>query len=317
MASANELAAKVMEHLCACKSHGYTQGYRWGDGGFEAVQIAGSTYTIETGDRDCSSAVISCYKAIGIDCGGAEYTGDMRIKMCSTGCFEWLNPKTPAVVGDIYVNEAHHAAMCVSTSPFKFGQFSSSEHGTAFGSTGDQTGKESLIVDYYDYPWDGIIRYSGGNGATAPAPAKPVVRYRVRTIKSGWLPELVEWDDSGPLGDDYAGNPGEPIVYIAIGMNGWYQARSESAGWLPVVRGYDVGDLVDGCAGDGSPITGIRCYYETPRPDITGWLSIEYQVARIGCDWSPPMKDVSSSDPEQDWEEARPIDRFRAKLVSS
>lgn len=34
---------------------------------------------------------------------------------------------------------------------------------------------------------------------------------------------------------------------------------------------------MDGCAGDGSPITAVRCYYET-QDTSSGWYVIEYSV---------------------------------------
>ena len=49
-----------MRHLCTHKEHGYTQDMnkRWGTG-LETIDIYGKKYTIKSGDRDCSSAVIS------------------------------------------------------------------------------------------------------------------------------------------------------------------------------------------------------------------------------------------------------------------
>lgn len=56
-----DLAATLMEHLCICSSHGYTQGSgRWGDDSVKCtVDYNGTTYELNSGDRDCSSAVIN------------------------------------------------------------------------------------------------------------------------------------------------------------------------------------------------------------------------------------------------------------------
>lgn len=97
-------------------------------------------------------------------------------------------------------------------------------------------------------------------------------------------------DPSGS-GDDYAGD-GSPILYLAIDMPGWYQACTQRNGWLPAVRGYDASDREHGCAGDGSPVTAVRCYYETQNPAATGWLGIEYAVADVGCGFLPDMVDL-------------------------
>ena len=58
----------------------------------------------------------------------------------------------------------------------------------------------------------------------------------------------------------------------------------EASGWLDPVYGYDKSDLMWGCAGDGSPITAVRCCYETQDPNRTGWLVAELQRRRLAVD---------------------------------
>lgn len=159
----SQRAAILGEHLVTCPSHGYSQYSRNGDGTIELVPVDGEYIAIAGGDRDCSSAVISCYTAQGVDCGGATYTGNMRACMVASGNFIWY-PRSSgysARVGDIYLNEVHHAAMCISPYGSARGdllaQFSISENGTIDGAEGDQTGYESNIKPYYDYPWDGRL----------------------------------------------------------------------------------------------------------------------------------------------------------------
>lgn len=164
MASVNERAAEVMEHLCSDPSHGYSQYNRGGigTGGDVAETITlsdGTRVGISYGDRDCSSAAIECYAALGVDCGGASYTGNMRGCMTKTGNFTWVTDLSQRQRGDILLNEAHHTAVYLGDG--KLGQFSISENGTIHGQRGDQTGYESNVKAYYDYPWDGIIRYVG------------------------------------------------------------------------------------------------------------------------------------------------------------
>lgn len=100
-------------------------------------------------------------------------------------------------------------------------------------------------------------------------------------------------------------------------MPGWYQARTQSSGWLPPVRGYDADDLEYGCAGDGTPITGIRCYYETQNPAATGWLAIEYAVANVGCGFLPSMRDLADTGGSTDDYAGNGgvISAFRARIV--
>ena len=291
MAASNEVAARIMEHLVAHDGdggHGYSQGSnRWGNGVLETLEIDGHAYRFAGGDRDCSSGVISAYEAAGVDCGGATYTGNMRVHLCSTGNFEWKPMSYTAQRGDIYLNERSHTALCKSAVPDMLMQFSIDENGGIMGGReGDQTGSESehaallrLPLGRYTALRRGRRRSCAGNSEqhdtghslprllTSPrlasGNAEPLRPLGLgRRLRRRWLPHQ---------------------IYLAVDMPGWYQARTQSSGWLPPVRGYDADDLEYGCAGDGTPITGIRCYYETQNPAATGWLAIEYAVANVGC----------------------------------
>ena len=163
-----ERAAQVMEHLCAHDGdggHGYSQYSRWGDVGTETIALSdGSTVAVANGDRDCSSAVIDAWEAaLPGSTAGATYTGNMRSELLSTGLWEWhpMGDGYIAQRGDIYLNEVHHAAMCLSAEPDTLAQFSISETGGIDGREGDQNGWESNIKPYYDWPWDGKLVYVG------------------------------------------------------------------------------------------------------------------------------------------------------------
>ena len=165
-----EVAALIMRHLCTHDKHGYTQDMKGRQGtGTETIDIYGVKYTIKSGDRDCSSAVISAYEAAGISCGGATYTGNMKKCMVGTGNFAWRSMNFIAQMGDTYLNEASHTAMCLSAEPDILMEFSINEKGTALGGkTGDQKqhgeydetyGRgESHLRMYYNYPWNGILQ---------------------------------------------------------------------------------------------------------------------------------------------------------------
>ena len=164
MATTAERAAQVMEHLCSHSAHGYSQpnraGVGTGGGKGETITLTdGSKVQISIGDRDCSSAAIECYAALGVDCGGATYTGNMRSLMTKTGNFKWIADLSQRQRGDILLNESHHAAVYLGGG--KLGQFSISERGTIHGTRGDQTGYESNVKGYYNYPWNGLLRYVG------------------------------------------------------------------------------------------------------------------------------------------------------------
>lgn len=166
MSTTAERAAQVMEHLCSHSAHGYSQpnraGVGTGGGRGETITLSdGSKVQISIGDRDCSSAAIECYAALGVDCGGATYTGNMRRCMTGTGNFVWITDLSQRKRGDILLNEAHHTAVYLGGG--RLGQFSISERGTTHGARGDQTGYESNIKAYYNYPWNGILRCTVGS----------------------------------------------------------------------------------------------------------------------------------------------------------
>ena len=271
--SRGEVAAELMRALCDDDSHGYSQPGRWGSGGWVEYDVGGESYRMHAGDYDCSSAVIECWRAAlrgtayegSLD--SATWTGNMEPVFLASGLFEaWATDSTSAAPGDVYLNRANHTAMCVSTCPDLLGEFSLSETGGIDGEVGDQTGLEASVHVYYvpSFGWDVTLHYNGlaDVGADSPEAARTeqpssehgeateTVAYRVRD-GYGWNPEV-----SG-LGD-FAGNYGSPIDYLAVSMRGWYQAHTAGGGWLPRVSAYDVRDLDRGCAGDGSPVDGVR-----------------------------------------------------------
>lgn len=169
-----EAFAQVMEHLVSHDGgggHGYSQANRMGDGTTETICLSdGTTVTIAGGDRDCSSAVVTALRAVGVNTFGASYTGNMREQLLKTGLFGWRKMGVKSAQrGDIYLNEKCHTAVCVSPYGSARGdllaQFSISEKGTVTGTKGDQTGRESNIKAYYSYPWDGTL-YWRGDGKT-------------------------------------------------------------------------------------------------------------------------------------------------------
>lgn len=169
-----EAFAQVMEHLVSHDGgggHGYSQANRMGDGTTETICLSdGTTVTIAGGDRDCSSAVVTALRAVGVNTFGASYTGNMREQLLKTGLFGWRKMGVKSAQrGDIYLNEKCHTAVCVSPYGSARGdllaQFSISEKGAVTGTKGDQTGRESNIKAYYSYPWDGTL-YWLGDGKT-------------------------------------------------------------------------------------------------------------------------------------------------------
>lgn len=199
MLSVAERAAEVMEHLCSHSAHGYSQPNRAGVGTGGAVSETitlsdGTKVGISGGDRDCSSACIECYAALGVDVGGATYTGNMRSCMTGTGNFKWHPWGTyTARRGDIYLNETHHTAMCLGGG--KLGEFSRSELHSTHGTKGDQDGWESHVTSFYTYSkgWDGVLEYVGPE----PEPEDTVTDADIERIAQLAADKIVNYDLNG------------------------------------------------------------------------------------------------------------------------
>ena len=290
-----QVAVQLMKHLVDHNYHGYSQISRWGDGeGVCKVEIDGQIYELEQGDRDCSAGVISAFEAAGISCGGATYTGNMKKCMTSTGNFRW-HPMSSGYVaqsGDVYLKEGAHTAMCLSAVPDMLMEFSISEKGTIDGLEGDQTGRESHVRTYYNYPWDGILECINTEEIEADekeTPAEPTVnlsevihfKYRVKTKEDGWLDEVVNLSD-------YAGIPGHAIIGIAIGVDVgelWYQVHTADGIWHEPVTGYDINDYWNGYAGDDkNAIDAVCVYYITPAEYVKKfgtYQKAQYRVSPV------------------------------------
>ena len=142
-----ELAIRAMEELAKDNSHGYDQIHRWGT------------------DYDCSSAVITSWEIAGVPVhkNGATFTGNMLYSFLKSGFVNVtktvdLRTGKGLVRGDVLLNIKHHTAMYAGNG--KEVEASINELGKATGGkTGDQTGKEILIRNYRNYPWDCVLRY--------------------------------------------------------------------------------------------------------------------------------------------------------------
>lgn len=190
-------AAEVFYHMCTHdgnSGHGYSQYQRWGDGTYESITLSdGTVVRIPNGDFDCSSGIITAWEAVLPGCtGGATYTGNMKSGFLSTGLWQWhpMGDGYIAQTGDVYLNIVHHTAMCWTAEPDILMQFSLSENGTITGQQGDQTGKESNVKPYYNYPWDGKLVYvgpqpSGSGGATVNPPTTADIDQLAQEVLEG------------------------------------------------------------------------------------------------------------------------------------
>ena len=163
-----EKAISKMEAWAADNSHGYDQANRWGP------------------DYDCSSAVISAWELAGVPVktNGATYTGNMRGVFLRCG-FEEVTDSVDLATGaglqrgDVMLNIRHHTAMYCGDGQEVEASINETG-GVAGGMTGDQTGREFLVRPYRNYPWDCVLRYTGGGEKSVPDTIKPTYYYDVK-----------------------------------------------------------------------------------------------------------------------------------------
>lgn len=155
----------------ADNTHGYDQTNRWG------------------ADYDCSSFVISAYKAAGVPL-TCTYTGNMRGDMLRCGFADVtasIDLATGAGLraGDVLLNHKHHTA--IYSGAGQIIQASINERGTTTGgTTGDQTGREICERAYYNYPWDCVLRYNAAQSVeSVPTSARTLCKVELPQISRG------------------------------------------------------------------------------------------------------------------------------------
>lgn len=140
-----------METIAADQAHGYSQASRWG-----------------TPDYDCSSLVISALEKVGIPAKskGATYTGNMYPVLTKLGFKDVkasVNVSTGAGMqrGDILLNVEKHTAVYCGNGKIVHAR------GQSYGSAaaGDQ-GSEIAVSNYYNSPWDYVLRYGASTTVT-------------------------------------------------------------------------------------------------------------------------------------------------------
>lgn len=196
-----EQAVKNAIDLANDNSHGYSQSDRWNI------------------DRDCSSLVIDCYQRAGVPVktNGATYTGNMLSAFLKSG-FHIINTKTDNLQsGDVLLNVKNHAAIYIGDN--KIVQATISENGTVTGQPGDQTGKEIAIYNYYNYPWDYVLRYE--EDLTPAITTNEYINYDLTNANDVKLPPI----KSGDYG------PAISALQGALSYHGFYDYRKINGGF--------------------------------------------------------------------------------------
>lgn len=145
-------AVNYMTKVAKDSKHGYSQSSRWGNP---------NTWS----DYDCSSLVISAYQAAGVPVKdkGATYTGNMYNVFISCGFKDVTNKVNLSTgsglqKGDVLLNHTDHTAMMTSSTQLTEASIDE-KGGIMGGQVGDQTGREIYTHNYYNYPWNAVLRY--------------------------------------------------------------------------------------------------------------------------------------------------------------
>ena len=149
-------------------AHGYDQDNRWGP------------------DYDCSSLVISAWQQAGVPVKtkGAYNTKSMKSVFLSCGFKDVtssvnLDNGSGMKRGDVLLNIARHTVMHIGNG--KVVSASINENGGAHGGTpGDQNGNEIKIQNYYNCPWDCVLRYNEDSTSTDPEPQPTTGNAKIR-----------------------------------------------------------------------------------------------------------------------------------------
>ena len=129
------------------QSHGYSQADRWGP------------------DYDCSSFVITAYEQAGVALreAGASYTGNMRGPMIACGFVDvtyevGLDSGYGVQAGDVLLNYQSHTCIAVGG-----GKVANCRTDEGHPQSGDQSGNEIRIQNYWNFPWNCVLRYKGSH----------------------------------------------------------------------------------------------------------------------------------------------------------
>lgn len=110
-------------------------------------------------DYDCSSLVATALYNAGFSVKPSSWTGNLEEQLRKCGFDDCSKPWK---AGDIHLSTMNHVNMSINET--QIAEATINEKGTVSGGqTGDQTGNEVRVADYYEYSsgWDVHLRYYG------------------------------------------------------------------------------------------------------------------------------------------------------------
>lgn len=141
--SAIEIAVQMAIRIANDDRYGYSRPDRYGSHSF-----------------DCSSLVIRCCKEAGIPTGIANTTHDMYEGFMASGwhdvtCSVNVANGSGLIRGDVLLNKLNHTCFYIGDGKVVNARTDSD------GVTGDSHGDEIRIQNYWNYPWDTVLRWTG------------------------------------------------------------------------------------------------------------------------------------------------------------
>lgn len=307
------IAAIIHADMCEDDRNGYSWEPRWGGDhpdGYKTLMIEGREYGYWLGSYDCSSSVCTAwaqalrYTAYEGTLEEAYFTGNMREVFERSGLF--YSADEPNRRGDVYLNDGHHTAMCQDGGEDGvygydcLSEFSINENGGCYGGdVGDQTGWESHITEYHDYPWNTNLHYNGMADGAEPIivpeqdPGVPYndlgMAYRAHVQTAGWLEPVHDGQTAGTMGFGARLEAIKITPPEGVTLNVMLHVQDLGDLWYDgVERGGS--DPVMGTTGEGRRVEGI-CASVMKLPANLEGCALYYRAHMSDIGWSPWIRE--------------------------
>lgn len=208
-----EKAVRFMVDTALDDTHGYDQQHRNGP------------------DYDCSSLVGTALHEAGFDVSPFSWTGNLEPQLRKCG---FVDCKKPWRAGDIHLTPGKHVAMSINSQAIVHASINELGKVTG-GKTGDQTGKEICIRDYYEHNggWALHLRYPGEEKEVSPLKSDETIAREViagkwgngveRVVKltsAGYVPDYIQSIVNDMLTEWYKKSDGEIAREVIAGKWG-------------------------------------------------------------------------------------------------